>query len=416
MSKTLPTQHPKWTKGDFELVSSDGVTFRTYSYHLQSASETTSPDYAQALRLVNFLRKFECQPATGYLSQFVKAFSKSQDVNFLRILTAMHLGLPQTCAELLDNEPALFQWLHPVTRKDTLPKQLPFEVFQHIPQRYLWALIAAGIHDESQVPVYVKSSRKSRCDSHSAMSRKLHNGEKASPVAVVPTTSSITIPPLSAGSIMSETTEPTAHEKWTEGDFELISSDNVLFKVPTYQLQAASSGSGEQRIVLDEKSGTINLFLQLVIDGATSFLSYTLGKPDYQPAVDIVYFLRKYECQAVLEQIKVLTMLPPVFFKPENIARLLIAMHLDLPEVVAMMIERNPTVFKWLLPSNSASERSEFVDYAAFKYMPRQYVWALISADISKPGIMTIVRSGNVKDVPRRERFLRFLTEAKEAG
>lgn len=177
-----------------------------------------------------------------------------------------------------------------------------------------------------------------------------------------------------------------------------------------------SSGSGEQRIVLDEKSGTINLFLQLVIDGATSFLSYTLGKPDYQPAVDIVYFLRKYECQAVLEQIKVLTMLPPVFFKPENIARLLIAMHLDLPEVVAMMIERNPTVFKWLLPSNSASERSEFVDYAAFKYMPRQYVWALISADISKPGIMTIVRSGNVKDVPRRERFLRFLTEAKEAG
>lgn len=87
-----------------------------------------------------------------------------------------------------------------------------------------------------QIPMTVTQ----RCDSHSAMSRKLHNGEKASPVAVVPTTSSITIPPLSAGSIMSETTEPTAHEKWTEGDFELISSDNVLFKVPTYQLQAAS--------------------------------------------------------------------------------------------------------------------------------------------------------------------------------
>lgn len=91
----------------------------------------------------------------------MKAFSKSQDVNFLRILTAMHLGAPETCAELLDNEPALFQWLLPVTRKDPLPKQLPFEVFQHIPQRYLWALMAAGIHDESQVPVYVKSSRKS---------------------------------------------------------------------------------------------------------------------------------------------------------------------------------------------------------------------------------------------------------------
>lgn len=38
MSKTLPAQHPKWTKGDFELVSNDGVAFRTYTYHLQSAS------------------------------------------------------------------------------------------------------------------------------------------------------------------------------------------------------------------------------------------------------------------------------------------------------------------------------------------------------------------------------------------
>lgn len=176
-----------------------------------------------------------------------------------------------------------------------------------------------------------------------------------------------------------------------------------------------SSGSGEQRIVLDEKSGTINLFLNLVTSGTTSFVSRTGGKFDYEPAVAIVYFLRKYECQAVLEQIKTLVMLPSDLVVAENFARLLIAMHLDLPEVVATMIERNSTVFKWLLPSNSASHRSVFVDYAAFEYMPRQYVWALISADISKPGTMTIVRSRKVEDVSRRERFLRFLTEAKEA-
>lgn len=124
------------------------------------ATKGASPDYAQAVRLVSFLRKFECQPAIGYLNQFVKAPSKSQDVNHLRLLTAMHLGLPETCAELVDNEPALFQWLHPATRKDTLLKQLPYEVFQLIPQRYLWALMAAGIHEESLVQVYVKSARK----------------------------------------------------------------------------------------------------------------------------------------------------------------------------------------------------------------------------------------------------------------
>lgn len=132
------------------------------------------------------------------------------------------------------------------------------------------------------------------------------------------------------------------------------------------------------------------------------------------PSKKKIYFLRKYECQAVLEQIKTLVLLPSTLLVAENFARLLIAMHLDLPEVVATMIERNSMVFKWLLPSNSASHRSEFVDYAAFKYMLRQYVWALISADISNPGIMTIVRSGDVKDVPRWERSLRFLTEAKE--
>lgn len=32
----------------------------------------------------------------------------------------------------------------------------------------------------------------------------------------------------------------TQHEKWKDGDFEVIANDNVLFKVPTYFLQAAS--------------------------------------------------------------------------------------------------------------------------------------------------------------------------------
>lgn len=33
-----PIQHTKWTQGDFELVSSDGVMFSIDTFHLQSAS------------------------------------------------------------------------------------------------------------------------------------------------------------------------------------------------------------------------------------------------------------------------------------------------------------------------------------------------------------------------------------------
>lgn len=39
---------------------------------------------------------------------------------------------------------------------------------------------------------------------------------------------------------MSEPKEPTPDENWTDGDFELVSGDGILFRVPTYQLQAAS--------------------------------------------------------------------------------------------------------------------------------------------------------------------------------
>lgn len=30
------------------------------------------------------------------------------------------------------------------------------------------------------------------------------------------------------------------HDKWKDGDFQVISDDDVLFRVPTYLLQAAS--------------------------------------------------------------------------------------------------------------------------------------------------------------------------------
>lgn len=137
----------------------DLVTTGSTSFVVKTPPDSAQIDYAQAVNLVAFLRKFECQAAIGYLNQFVKTPSKCAQVNHLRLLTALHLGVPETCAEMLGNEPELFTWLHPAVRKDTLPQLLPFEVFQYVPQRYLWALMAAGVHDQMHVPVVIQGVR-----------------------------------------------------------------------------------------------------------------------------------------------------------------------------------------------------------------------------------------------------------------
>lgn len=93
--------------------------------------DSAQVDYTQAVNLVALLRKLDCRAAMGFLNQFIKTPSKCAQVNYLRVLTAMHLGTPETCAEMLDNEPELFTWLHPAVRKDTLPRQLPRGLSEH---------------------------------------------------------------------------------------------------------------------------------------------------------------------------------------------------------------------------------------------------------------------------------------------
>lgn len=106
-------------------------------------SDLTTVDYSQAVRFVLFLKKYDCQPALAWLLKFLKASSNSRSVGILRLLTAANLDLPKTVADLLHYEPELFGFLRPVAH-GVLPQELlPYDAFQHIPHRYLWALMAA---------------------------------------------------------------------------------------------------------------------------------------------------------------------------------------------------------------------------------------------------------------------------------
>lgn len=118
------------------------------------------------------------------------------------------------------------------------------------------------------------------------------------------------------------------------------------------------------------KGATTDLFLTLVTTGSTSFMPDSAKKPDYGTAVALDYFLKKYDCQAAITQVKLKgPSLPP---SREDTARLLIAMHLDLPDAVEAMIDKEPHMFKWLLPSTNPRYQYDIIDYAAFKHMPPQ--------------------------------------------
>ncbi|WOO80394.1 uncharacterized protein LOC62_03G003911 [Vanrija pseudolonga] len=109
-------------------------------------------------------------------------------------------------------------------------------------------------------------------------------------------------------------------EEWTEGDFTLISSDNVRFQVPSYYLFAASpvfrnagevSNPGTKFVAFTDRSCesavTLRDFLYLV---KTGMIPVAWDEPPDDNAefieriAGIVLFLRKYECDAILHILK----------------------------------------------------------------------------------------------------------------
>ena len=94
--------------------------------------------FDETVNLIAFLRKYGCDGIESHLRNYIRA--------------AMHLDMPDVVAELIRDSPEMFAWLDPAapapatpTADEWRPRRLAYAIFEHIPNRYLWALMAAGV-------------------------------------------------------------------------------------------------------------------------------------------------------------------------------------------------------------------------------------------------------------------------------
>lgn len=110
--------------------------------------------FDETVNLIAFLRKYGCDGIESHLRNYIRApwHGHSEDYKYLRMLAAMHLEMPDVVAELIRDSPEMFAWLDPAapapatpTADEWRPRRLAYAIFEHIPNRYLWALMAAGV-------------------------------------------------------------------------------------------------------------------------------------------------------------------------------------------------------------------------------------------------------------------------------
>lgn len=187
------------------------------------------------------------------------------------------------------------------------------------------------------------------------------------------------------------------HDKWKDGDFEVISSDNVRFRVPTYLRQAAScvlrsppqcslpdwcfamieAGSGGKRVELPESSTVLEVALATMAEG---LFHYGDNAPinTEEKMVAVLKFFLKYDCQSGLKQAEQYVNTHCEGFN-EVFSRLLAVMYMERDDLCGMLIDRFPLDYELMTVG-----RHGCLDYKQFALMPARYYWALAEADFPK--------------------------------
>ncbi|KAL1411788.1 hypothetical protein Q8F55_002755 [Vanrija albida] len=111
-----------------------------------------------------------------------------------------------------------------------------------------------------------------------------------------------------------ESVSITDDNDWATGDFAIVSSDNIRFRIDRHHLQSASSvfadmlsvlSGGSQEIHLTdetiEQSGTIKRFIPLLLSATLDLTSF---KHDLCAILRLVRFLIKYDCQVSINIVK----------------------------------------------------------------------------------------------------------------
>lgn len=120
-------------------------------------------DYQSVVELVHFVNKYECAVAISQLGLFVKIPSATEGHGFVRLLLAMYLDLKHDIANMIQDESKIFEWLRPSDDPDSTTVTPPFDLFQLLPPRCLWALMAANVSNRQAAAVSVASDGELLC-------------------------------------------------------------------------------------------------------------------------------------------------------------------------------------------------------------------------------------------------------------
>lgn len=169
--------------------------------------------------------------------------------------------------------------------------------------------------------------------------------------------------------------------------------------------------SGEKRLELDEGSSTIHHFLQLAAGGTSCIRFLALGQK-YSSLLELIRFVKKYECAVAISQLDLHARIPDGGCW--SYLRLLLAVHFDMTDHIAHMINREPEVFSWLRPPDGP-EPVEMPPYDFFQLLPPRYLWALTAANVCNRQAAAVSVASDGSLLSPKERFLVLLSHA-DAG
>ncbi|KLT38554.1 hypothetical protein CC85DRAFT_289407 [Cutaneotrichosporon oleaginosum] len=198
-------------------------------------------------------------------------------------------------------------------------------------------------------------------------------------------------------SLCDEVDKITNDTEFTEGDFEIVSSDNVRFKVPSYHLFAASAvfegaqgldSDTERSITLFdstiETAEVVRLFLHLVVHGK-------IALEGYMPHVkELVLFLGKWDCERAKRHL--LAKLENAVHRGAVQAHIawLVGANADDPEICRIVLATYPDAtwvapkvqdgnLLWSTPGDSAWSPASW-NRGFWEDAPKKYLFALARA------------------------------------
>ncbi|KAL1411770.1 hypothetical protein Q8F55_002737 [Vanrija albida] len=367
------TNDPTWTTGDFTLISSDNVRFCVDSCFIFAASSVfrdarglsnddktvhfTDTDFETAETLGHFLTLLTsgklpdevvweqqkdgaaCQ-RVARLATFLQKYGCGTTMQALKSTVYFHItGIELSKGRRRCSLPALV--LGAVTddvkfviaamkceagilhhdcdddqsrdfAKHLVPNNMLLRVARLIPTDYLWVLLSSFDQEDKCWPDAFRSLM------DEVKAKDMSNKRKRDGTAAADAPTDDTSAANAAGNGTSAADAPVDDPTWTTGDFTLISSDNVRFRIESFFIFAASSvfrdASGlsrdEDKTVhftdLDfETADTIHRFLTLVTTGKLPDDFFREGAHEAcQRTAHLATFIQKYGCGPAMAALK----------------------------------------------------------------------------------------------------------------